>query len=79
MYAGLGDLVFVPSLFPTGRTVTFLRDLGQFLILPGSPCIWSRAPRWPLFCSLKYLCDSGIFILRVFSFYRSFFLVHLPF
>ena len=72
--------LFVPSLIPTGRTVTFLCDLGQFLILPVPPFIWSRAPRWPLSCYLMYLCDSCMFfhyiLLRV-SFFRSFFLVHL--
>ena len=72
--------LFVPSLIPTGRTVTFLCELGQFLILPVPPFIWSRAPRWPLSCYLMYLCDSCMFfhyiLLRV-SFFRSFFLVHL--
>ena len=72
--------LFVPSLIPTGRTVTFLCDLGQFLILPVPPFIWSRAPRWPLSCYLMYLCDSCMFfhyILRAFPFSAPFFLVHL--
>ena len=72
--------LFVPSLIPTGRTVTFLRDLGQFWILPGPPYIWSRAPRWPLSCYLMYLCDSCMFfhyILPHVSFFCSFFIVHL--
>ena len=71
--------LFVPSLIPTGRTVAFLCDLGQFLILPGHPFIWSRAPRWPLSRYLMYLCDSCIYILRAFPFTAPFFLVHLSF
>ena len=71
--------LFVPSLIPTGRTVTFLCDLGQFLIVPGPPYIWSSAPRWSLSCYLMYLCDSYIYIIiTCVSFYRSFFfLVHI--
>ena len=71
--------LFVPSLIPTGRSVTFLRDLGQFFILPGPPYIWSRAPRWPLACYLMYLCDGCVYILRAFPFTAPFFLVHLSF